>query len=194
MRSENYGDLLLEKEWIEFKNKIHDRDKHKCIKCGSYDKLEAHHTFYYFKNTLPWLYPEDSVISLCRGCHQDIHDNSKTPLKSIEYLENIDSKSYCDKNGKYEFDIFKFKSKPNFIKFCRFILDSYQSGFEIVEDNIIYKFVSAIYDKHPNKIDSKIIKIVVETNDEYQTSNNFTIYFENGDRHQFSNKKCIDNY
>lgn len=46
--------------------------------------LHVHHT-YYIKNTLPWNYPDESLISLCVSCHQNVHENDIVPV----YADNL---------------------------------------------------------------------------------------------------------
>ena len=35
--------------------------------------LEFHHK-YYLETKLPWQYPDDTLVTLCNWCHQEIHD------------------------------------------------------------------------------------------------------------------------
>jgi len=69
----DYGDLLLHKSWRSLRSRILERDNHECTKCGSKDKLNVHHTYYLYKKTKPWLYPENSLITLCGTCHIKWH-------------------------------------------------------------------------------------------------------------------------
>jgi 5-methylcytosine-specific restriction endonuclease McrA len=69
----------------EFKNK-YDRDilpeilKNFIIKPEPVI-LQVHHK-YYVINNLPWEYPDDSLITLCSDCHQNLHNNNNIPIYS----------------------------------------------------------------------------------------------------------------
>ncbi len=41
--------------------------------------LEVHHS-YYIVNCFPWNYPNESLLTVCRDCHQKIHDECKIPI------------------------------------------------------------------------------------------------------------------
>lgn len=59
-------------DYKQWRNNVYKRDNYKCIKCGSKNKLNAHHI-------LSWShYPElryniDNGITLCEQCHIKIH-------------------------------------------------------------------------------------------------------------------------
>jgi 5-methylcytosine-specific restriction endonuclease McrA len=51
--------------------------------------LQAHHK-YYILNRLPWEYKNDALTTLCRECHQDIHNDKIIPVyKTDELKENL---------------------------------------------------------------------------------------------------------
>jgi hypothetical protein len=68
-----YYDLLNNRLWKRKRAYILYRDGHMCTVCGSKLNLQVHHTFYYIPDTLPWLYPNDSLLTLCENCHEDYH-------------------------------------------------------------------------------------------------------------------------
>ncbi len=59
-------------EYKEWRKKVYERDNYQCVKCGSKEKLNAHHI-------LAWkFYPDkrydlDNGITLCEKCHTQIH-------------------------------------------------------------------------------------------------------------------------
>jgi len=70
---DNYYKLLKDSRWYRKRKKIFKRDNGKCTVCGTTKNLVVHHTFYYDKDTRPWLYPNSSLITLCKTCHNDWH-------------------------------------------------------------------------------------------------------------------------
>lgn len=59
-------------EYKEWRQAVYERDKYKCVKCGSKEKINAHHI-------LSWkYYPEqryniNNGITLCEKCHIELH-------------------------------------------------------------------------------------------------------------------------
>lgn len=78
--TENYQQLLLKQEWKDKVDKIKSRDNYLCTKCLSKDNLHVHHT-YYQSGILPWEYPDESLITLCKNCHEYVHKTTKIPIK-----------------------------------------------------------------------------------------------------------------
>lgn len=81
-RKEAYQIYLRSDHWIELRSLALDRDKKKCVLCGSIDNLEVHHKRYRDRF-------EDSVlgdlITLCHNCHTDIHlGRKKIPKKQVK--------------------------------------------------------------------------------------------------------------
>ncbi len=71
MSKEEYAEKLKHPKWQKMRLKILERDKWKCKLCGDTETtLHVHHK-YYKKDNEPWDYPEDSLITLCEGCHQE---------------------------------------------------------------------------------------------------------------------------
>jgi 5-methylcytosine-specific restriction endonuclease McrA len=68
-RKQDYQDYLASEEWQEKRREILTRDRFKCRHCGN-DATEVHHLTYVriFREEL------DDLVSVCRNCHQDIHD------------------------------------------------------------------------------------------------------------------------
>lgn len=73
----------MTKTWAEM---VKERDG-KCLRCGSVEKLEAHHL--YSQKNFPTVKNElDCGVTLCRKCHQECHIfmGSKDPATPIAYL------------------------------------------------------------------------------------------------------------
>jgi 5-methylcytosine-specific restriction endonuclease McrA len=97
---------LKDLRW-KFKRKIIlERDGRKCIKCGSSKILQVHHTYYYSQKTEPWKYPDDSLITLCKVCHQEYHKNNK-----VEYRDRPEVLKRKIKKRKLKRKIKKLKKK-----------------------------------------------------------------------------------
>ena len=77
---EPYDGLLNSPEWNKKRSKILQRDKSCCSKCGKTSNLQVHHK-YYLWNAEPWQYDDDALITLCAGCHDNIHKNTSMPWK-----------------------------------------------------------------------------------------------------------------
>ena len=69
----SYEDQLERIEWKCFREEILKRDKYKCVKCGSTEKLNVHHK-YYIKSLLPWEYHPSTLMTLCDDCHEKLHE------------------------------------------------------------------------------------------------------------------------
>lgn len=69
----NYSEKLKAPEWSRKRLAVLKRDKFKCTVCNSEKNLVVHHTYYYFNKPDPWMYPLDSLITLCETCHNDYH-------------------------------------------------------------------------------------------------------------------------
>lgn len=77
-----YSKLLQRPEWAAKRALILKRDKYSCTKCSltsiSGKNLQVHHT-YYEGDMFPWDYPDSSLVTLCRKCHEKEH-----PEKQVE--------------------------------------------------------------------------------------------------------------
>ncbi|KFF11162.1 hypothetical protein [Flavobacterium hydatis] len=61
--------------------------------------LHVHHK-YYIKNRLPWDYPSEALISLCKNCHQKIHDTENIPVYLNDLMQTELSLKKCNRcNG-----------------------------------------------------------------------------------------------
>ena len=75
---------LQSKKWKSKRLKIFKRDDFKCTVCGSKERLNVHHTFYYHKRIKAWLYPDASLITVCEDCHLKYHQSVEVPIKKAE--------------------------------------------------------------------------------------------------------------
>ena len=78
-----YQKLLNDPRWIKKRTKIFKRDKYQCTVCGSKNNLECHHTFYYKNYRKPWLYPNNSLLTLCNKCHREYHLYNEIEIKNV---------------------------------------------------------------------------------------------------------------
>jgi hypothetical protein len=67
-----YRSLLRTEEWAERRSQILQRDNHQCRECGNTENLNVHHR-YYVSGRAPWDYPDWSLVTLCRICHEAQH-------------------------------------------------------------------------------------------------------------------------
>jgi 5-methylcytosine-specific restriction endonuclease McrA len=79
----SYIELLEDPCWLNKRKRILSRDNYQCTVCHSKKILQVHHTYYYKKQVAPWCYPDESLLTLCKVCHQDWHEHSET-----EYRDN----------------------------------------------------------------------------------------------------------
>jgi len=64
-----YFEKLKDPRWQRKRLEVMQRDDYQCRECHSETKtLHVHHT-YYEKNTEPWEYPAQSLVTLCEECH-----------------------------------------------------------------------------------------------------------------------------
>ncbi len=80
-RIKNKKLYLLSPQWKEKRNIILKRDKHQCTVCHAEKQLEIHHITY---KRLGSEYDRD-LITLCRACHQAVHDKLGYPSCLYDY-------------------------------------------------------------------------------------------------------------
>lgn len=100
---ELYSKLLARKEWLIVRNLVLIRDKYKCLKCNSRNKLEVHHILY-IENKMPWEIPTRYLITLCEECHKKEHRNRP--------ISDFIVKSIKDTNKKGVEEPIKVKKSP----------------------------------------------------------------------------------
>lgn len=87
-----YREQLKDPRWIEKAKEVKARDNFVCQKCGASKEtlkgicdLNVHH-IRYLKNTLPWDYPNEYLITLCTPCHLEEHVNLHILDSSIDEM------------------------------------------------------------------------------------------------------------
>lgn len=88
--SEQYSELLKSPFWKIKRERIMERDGHKCVNCGGTSSLVVHHKQYHFfkkRDELanPWEYDDKYLITLCSTCHQSGHEIFDIPVKIVEF-------------------------------------------------------------------------------------------------------------
>ncbi len=74
-----YEELLNTAEWHARRIQVLVRDRYECQHCGCEGTgvdnhvLQIHHR-YYVINKLPWDYPDDALMTLCKECHTKLHE------------------------------------------------------------------------------------------------------------------------
>jgi len=73
-----YWKLLQRPEWQRKRLEIMQRDDFTCLRCNDKDEtLNVHHS-YYISGRDPWLYPDYSLRTLCKSCHDEAHADKDT--------------------------------------------------------------------------------------------------------------------
>lgn len=92
--------------------------------------LHVHHTYYQI-DKLPWQYPDESLQTLCRSCHEKVHDEELIPVRDANGVKIGNYKPCTRCNGAGGFP--EYKNVENGICFqCRG--DKYLSDKFIVKD------------------------------------------------------------
>ena len=86
----SYGALLFRPEWRNRREQILQRDQFTCQFCGNTEKseLQVHHRQYHYVARfeafrLPWEYPDECLVTICKRCHDKGHALYKVPI--IQY-------------------------------------------------------------------------------------------------------------
>jgi hypothetical protein len=83
-----YIEKLQDPQWQKKRLEIMSRDGFQCIKCSSKTNTLTVHHFYYISGRMPWEYPSQSMVTLCRKCHVEGNDDS-CPRPSYFYLWEV---------------------------------------------------------------------------------------------------------
>lgn len=117
-----YSETLKNGNWQKRRVEILQRDNFKCVLCKSEDRLEIHH-INYIDGIKAWEYPNDMLITLCRGCHEKEYPRSKVERYLMETLRM---------NGFMVGDLLalstKIDTEPVFTKALLKALREYQNG------------------------------------------------------------------
>ena len=81
--SKTYLDKLKDPRWQKKRLQVMERDKFSCMSCGDEAvSLNVHHRVPYRKDTDPWDYELDELITLCEDCHKSI-TNDVNEIKAL---------------------------------------------------------------------------------------------------------------
>jgi len=85
-----YKDQLKTSAWLRKKFEVMKRDNFVCSDClcdNSESQLEVHHITY-IPGRKAWEYHDYFLVTLCRECHQNEHDedNIRKPKKIIDWI------------------------------------------------------------------------------------------------------------
>jgi 5-methylcytosine-specific restriction endonuclease McrA len=89
---DRYIKLLSSYKWKRKCRQILKRDNYQCTACGIKSNLQVHHTFYYEDYPNPWLYSNDSLITLCKNCHKDYHLYHEIEIVKRPLKKNVNKK------------------------------------------------------------------------------------------------------
>lgn len=83
-------------QWYETRNRIIARDGYRCARCGKSSievDLQVHH-LKYITGRKAWEYPDQELITMCKGCHAQEHGHIM-PLSGWEYQGEEDLGDLC---------------------------------------------------------------------------------------------------
>jgi 5-methylcytosine-specific restriction endonuclease McrA len=78
---QNYYEHLKDVRWTNKRKRIILRDGKKCTVCNATKNLTVHHTFYYTYYREPWHYPDKSLLTVCKTCHEKYHLENELTFK-----------------------------------------------------------------------------------------------------------------
>jgi len=104
----NYSEKLQKPEWQNKRQEILKRDGYMCQRCSITDtELHIHHCYY--ENGLePWEYNNQSLITLCRDCHE--YETAHLDRNKRDMLNSLSRKGLLA--NVYEQLSFAFESVP----------------------------------------------------------------------------------
>lgn len=86
MAKKSYYQKLLDPRWQKKRLEILNRDNFQCQQCGD-DKATLHvHHGYYERGLEPWEYDDDTLHTLCEGCHESVQEMLTEAHKAIARL------------------------------------------------------------------------------------------------------------
>ena len=69
-----YSEKLKDPRWQRKRLEIMQRDDFRCVHCCSESEMLSVHHRYYIAGRMPWEYPNWSLKTLCKVCHQASHE------------------------------------------------------------------------------------------------------------------------
>lgn len=94
MTKAEYAKLLKSPKWKVKREKILERDGHKCTRCGGVAGLQVHHV-HYIDGRKPWQVPDHYLITVCGACHEFYHEKN-----GISVIKLVPAKKPKRKNKK----------------------------------------------------------------------------------------------
>ncbi len=70
----HYSDKLKDPRWQKKRLEILQRDNWACQRCFDPDSTLIVHHRYYLRDTEPWDYYDDALVTLCQACHDSEHE------------------------------------------------------------------------------------------------------------------------
>lgn len=71
----SYSLYLKSLEWHSLRREVLKRDKHRCVDCGIFGKLQVHHLHYDGVDTMT--FTADQCVSVCHDCHAKRHGRDR---------------------------------------------------------------------------------------------------------------------
>lgn len=104
MAKKSYSEKLLDPRWQQLRLRVFERDNWKCVNCGDSEKtLHAHHPVYHPRSEGPWDYEDEAIITLCKDCHENEHDeldaskaNVLLQIVKLGFNTSFELDSFCD--------------------------------------------------------------------------------------------------
>lgn len=87
--NKSYSEKLKDFRWKDKRIEILERDEYSCQICGFESKSNHIHHTYYDKDIEPWEYENNSLITLCQGCHEDEENMKSLEITSYKYAMGL---------------------------------------------------------------------------------------------------------
>ena len=86
MAEQSYSEKLRDPRWQKKRLEILEAARWKCEDCGTEtDELQIHHC-YYKKGAEPWEYTANTLMALCRLCHENRQEEEATTKEWLAVL------------------------------------------------------------------------------------------------------------
>lgn len=89
-----YAEYLQTERWKRLSSRCKERDNYTCQFCRKHESqlsvpLNAHHTTYKYLNYENEQYELDSLITLCKTCHERLHETIDNPESLYDHYKKI---------------------------------------------------------------------------------------------------------
>lgn len=125
-----YADQLKSPKWQKKRLEIMERDNFTCTSCGDTESQFHVHHGYYEKGLMLWEYNNDTLHTLCFGCHSEAHSVLNVLKEQIGELELVSLYDLM-----YLLDLIKEQDNPR-----RFVLRQMINEFENIYSEQICKY------------------------------------------------------